>query len=225
MQSSVSAGGDSAYDLTAALLVYGSQIATLHQPVEHNGRLSLGEGTPLTEESLRDLILTVQPSPCLEIFPESLLYRDTTTTVWFSRPSVRRLWFTTIPALNGQALHQPACVWAVRSNSLYVRAFRSPRRPTPTTALLAAPYWNTNAQGLVCTGSMTCPARTSLETLNAWTDGFYNSAFTHANPGFRWKKGITFEGMWKLAQDKPFPTQYLAPTNQTLIAWLKEIIR
>ena len=55
MQSSLSAGTDRSYDLTAALLVYGSEIATLHQPVLDNGRLTLGEGTPLTEDALRDL--------------------------------------------------------------------------------------------------------------------------------------------------------------------------
>jgi len=226
MQSSLSAGTNRSYDLTAALLVYGSEIATLHQPVLDNGRLTLGEGTPLTEDALRDLIRTVQPNPALEIFPESLLYRDAATTVWFTRAMTRRVWFSTIPALNGQILHQPPCVWAVRSDRLFVRALSSRRRPTLNASLLVAPFWNVDGQqGLVCTGSMTRPATTTTATLGAWIDGFFNSSFTHANPGFHWRKGITFERMWKLAQDKPFPTHWLAPANQTLHCWLQDIVR
>jgi PRTRC genetic system protein B len=139
MQSSLSAGTNRSYDLTAALLVYGSEIAMLHQPVLDNGRLTLGEGTPLTEDALCDLIRTVQPNPALEIFPESLLYRDAATTVWFTRAMTRRMWFSTIPALNGQILHQPPCVWAVRSERILVRALRSRRRPTLNTSLSSLP--------------------------------------------------------------------------------------
>jgi PRTRC genetic system protein B len=225
MQSSLSAGTDRCYNLTAALLVYGSEIATLHQPAFDNGRLTLGEGTPLTEDALRNLIRTVHPHSALEIFPESLLYRDTTTTVWFTRTMTRRMWFDKVSALNGQILHQPACVWAVRSDRLFVRALSSRRRPTLNTSLLVAPYWNVDGHGLVCTGSMVRPATTTTATLGDWVDGFFNSSFTHANPGFHWKKGITFEGMWELARDRQFPTQWLAPANQTLHCWLQEIIR
>ena len=59
--------------LTTALRVYGSAVATVHQPIVTNGRITLGKGTPLTEEALRDLIRTVQPNAPLEIFPEALL--------------------------------------------------------------------------------------------------------------------------------------------------------
>ncbi len=225
MQSSLSAGTNRSYDLTAALLVYGSEIATLHQPVLDNGRLTLGEGTPLTEDALRDLIRTVQPNPALEIFPESLLYRDAATTVWFTRAMTRRMWFNKLPALNRQILHQPPCVWAVKSERLFVRALSSRRRPTLNASLLVAPFWNVDGRGLVCTGSMARPATTTTATLGDWVDGLFNSSFTHANPGFRWKNGITFERMWKLAQHRPFPTHWLAPANQTLHCWLQEIMR
>ncbi len=225
MQSNVSEGINPSFKLTAALLVYGSAVATVHQPIVSNGRVTLGQGTPLTEEALRDLIRTVQPDTPIEIFPECLLYRDTTTTVWFTRPTIRRMWFKSIPSLNGRTFHQPACVWAVRSGSLFVRALSSSRRPTLKSSLLVAPYWNVNGQGVVCTGSMARPETTTTASLDAWIDGFFNSSFTHANPGFHWKKGITFESMWKLAYDKPFPCRWLAPSNQTLHSWLNEIIR
>lgn len=225
MQSSVSGSLNPSYKLTTALLVYGSAVATVHQPIVTNGRITLGKGTPLTEEALRDLIRTVQPNAPLEIFPEALLYRDTTTTVWFTHPTTQRMWFKTLPALNGKVFHQPACVWAVHSGTFFVRAVAGRRRPTLDTPLLLAPYYNVNGEGVVCTGSMTRPETTTAETLNAWIDGFFNSTFTHANPGFRWKKGITFQAMWTLAHDKPFPTQWLAPSNQTLHSWLQAIIQ
>jgi PRTRC genetic system protein B len=225
MQSSLSEGTNRSYTLTAALLVYGNEIATLHRPVLVDGRLTLGEGSPLTEEALRDLVRTVQPNPSLEIFPESLLYRDAATTVWFTRTTTRRMWFNKLPALNGQVFHQPPCVWAVRSDRLFVRAFSGGTRPTLNTSLLVAPYWNVDGHGLVCTGSMTRPPTTTTDTLGAWIDGFFNSTFTHANAGFRWKKGITFEDVWKLAQDKRFLTHWLAPASQTLHCWLQDIMR
>jgi len=223
MQSSLSEGNSPSYNLTAALLVYGSQIATLHRPVIHDDRLTLGEGTPLTEDTLRDLIHTLHPSPSLEIFPESLLYRDTTTTVWFTHPTTRRMWFKTLPALNGKVFHQPTCVWAVHSGTLFVRAVAGRRRPTLDTPLLLAPYYNVNGEGVVCAGSMTRPDTTTIATLDAWINGFFDSSFTHANPGFQWRKGITFQAMWQLAQSKPFPTRRLAPARQTLYSWLKQI--
>jgi hypothetical protein len=70
---------------------------------------------------------------------------------------------------------------------------------------------------------MTRPDTTTIATLDAWINGFFDSSFTHANPGFQWRKGITFQAMWQLAQSKPFPTRRLAPARQTLYSWLKQI--
>src|SRR5664279_3649073 len=141
MQSNLSEGINPSCKLTAALLVYGSAVATVHQPVVANGRTTLGQGTPLTEEALRDLIRTVQPDTALEIFPECLLYRDTTTTVWFTRATTRRMWFKSLPNLNGKTFQQPPCVWAVRSGTLFVRALTSRSRPMLKSSLLLAPYY------------------------------------------------------------------------------------
>jgi PRTRC genetic system protein B len=56
-----------------------------------------------------------------------------------------------------QNVSHPALVFMVRGRELFVRALAENRRPGSDTQLMSAPYWNTDAEGRVCLGSMRVP--------------------------------------------------------------------
>jgi len=49
-----------------------------------------------------------------------------------------------------------------------VRALAENCRPSANTRLYNAPYWNTDAHGRVCLGSMRVPDETGITSLSAW---------------------------------------------------------
>ena len=87
-------------------------------------------------------------------------------------------------ALDGGAYPHPALVFRVTRRELFVRALERDERPTGETPLKTAPYWNCDAAGRVCLGSMRVPDQTTVESISDWQAGFFRSRFTHANGSF-----------------------------------------
>ena len=102
---------------------------------------------------------------------------------------------------------------------LFVRALETDERPTGETPLKTAPYWNCDAAGRVCLGSMRVPDETTVESIAGWQMGFFRSQFTHANGAVRLTSHTGgFLGLWKIlkgSQD-PFPTEFLTDAKETL---------
>ena len=106
---------------------------------------------------------------------------------WWTPRRMQRMFFENAEGkaeqLNGKAFPQPPLVWRVTPGDLKLRAICENKRPDAETALAVAPFWNLSDDGRVCLGSMRCPETASVTSIGAWEQGFYESAFTHANVG------------------------------------------
>jgi PRTRC genetic system protein B len=111
----------------------------------------------------------------------------------------------------------------VRDGSLSVRALRENRRPDHDTTLAVAPYWNVSEKGLVCLGDARTPTTTSVDSLDGWEKGFFDSTFTHSNIGRSTRHKDGFLGLWTALADKkhPFPKDALISLPQTLASFFE----
>jgi PRTRC genetic system protein B len=121
--------------------------------------------------------------------------------------------------LDGGTYPHPALVFMVTRRELFIRALERDERPTGKTSLMTAPYWNCDAAGRVCLGSMRVPDETTVASIAGWQASFFRSQFTHANGAVRltsYPGG--FISFWKSLKDSqlPFPTEFLTDTKETL---------
>jgi len=121
-------------------------------------------------------------------------------------------------SLNGKIYPHPALVFLISGKDLYVRALAEDTRPSANTRLKNAPYWNTDARGLVCQGDMRVPDEVAVSTIRGWEDAYFQSAFTHPNGAVRLTthpKG--FQALWtELMEKSEFPGRFLADAKETL---------
>jgi PRTRC genetic system protein B len=120
--------------------------------------------------------------------------------------------------LNGKMYPHPALVFMIRGRELFIRALTENRRPNSDTRLMNAPYWNTDAQGRVCLGSMRVPEEVSTASLRVWEQAYFASEFTHPSGAVRLTSHRGgFVGLWSsLTERKHFPARFLTHSNQTL---------
>jgi PRTRC genetic system protein B len=227
MQAYVGIGNNCEFKLSEAVLVYraggGGAFASLHR-VKHDdsGVPYLAPGESLTTAFVRSLAqgLGAQVKP--EIFSEYILARTPDLLVWWSRPQRRVMFFggtdEEARKLNGLVFPHPALIFRVMGKELSVRAIATTSRPGPETPLKTAPYWNTDARGLVCAGSMRVPESSDITSISGWLDSYFQSEFTHAAGAVRLtshREG--FIGLWRgLVGRKRFPVQYLTEAGETL---------
>lgn len=163
------------------------------------------------------------------ILPENVLAHTSNLLMWWTPPRQHRMFFSDGAedrrALHAQVCPHPALVWLVRHGRLSLRALGQSVRPTPTTPLMVAPYWNTEpSQGGVCEGDMRRPRETDASNMLEWEEGFFNSRFTHpSGMGKLTHHPRGFIGLWtELAGAQQFPKQYLVPVEQNLQQFLGE---
>jgi PRTRC genetic system protein B len=219
--------------LNRALLVYGTSnydgfpprhpFVVLHEVVHEGPDAWLGAGQLLTPDGLGDIARQLSGTLPVEILPERVLVRSTDLIVWWMPASNRVMFFSdrggdaTMAGLNGAKYPHPPLVFKARGSSLWVRALIESKRPVSDTILQAAPYWNCDAAGQVCTGSMQIPTHTSVKVIDEWESAFFTSEFTHGRAGKLTTHPGGIVGLWKcLREKKRFPAKYLAATTETL---------
>ena len=228
MECEVSFGSASRFELKGAILVYaGGHIANGAFAAWHDALVDseqvphLGAAKPLSTGFLRELSRGLGAMTKPEVHPENVLVRTPDTLVWW-RPARRcRMFFRQddpLGAVSGQTFPQPALVYKVSRRELWIRALSDSRRPTAATPLKVVPYYNVNAEGLVCQGTMRSPGDVSVASMAPWEKAFFDSEFTHIYGGgqlTRHPGGVV--GLWTaLAGSKHFPTEHLAPARETL---------
>lgn len=236
MITDIAMGGSRQFALQHALMIYspptawgglggGEAYVTLHD-VEHqeDGPPQLGPGRPADLGFLRALTEGLQANVPAEILPPHVLCRTPDTIVWWSAAQVRPMFFSEssdLGEISGKAFPQPALVWKIVGQHIYVRAMATSERPTAEAPLYQAPYWNTNPDGRICLGSMKRPGAVEVGSLRAWEDGYFGSLFTGQNGrGDRVEGGIV--GLWKsLAGENDFPDERLIDAGETLEAFVR----
>jgi PRTRC genetic system protein B len=227
MEAQVRVGATRDFKLRHAVLIYGdgsAAFATLHEVVaQKEGAPYLGPGQSLTTAFLRSLAHGLGARMAPEILPENVLARTPDMIAWWSRAQHRVMFVgggsEEAQRLNGRIYHHPALVFKISGQELFVRALEANARPSATTPLKTAPYWNTGGQGLVCQGSMRVPDEVSVDSIGGWEDAYFSSSFTHASGAVRLTNHPGgFFSLWASLQDSPgkFPTEFLTDAKQTL---------
>lgn len=231
MQVHISIGENHHFELREALLVYGNNrgsFVTRHQvTLNKDAPPTLAPAQPLTLGFVESLVRSLTGPTSAEVLPENVLARGDRLLVWWS-PACRRQMFyenseEKAAHLNGRTFPQPPLVWRVENGDLKIRALAENRRPTATTTLTVAPFWNLSDNGRVCTGSMRRPDSATVSSIAEWERGFYESAFTHANVGRLSRHAGGFDGLWSelVGKKKAFPVKTLIRLPQTLAQFVR----
>jgi PRTRC genetic system protein B len=231
MKVEVSIGEMHRFELRDALLIYRESrrsFITLHAvTAQKQGPPLLGPAQPLTTAFVEDLAESLSGGAVAEVLPESVLAKTDRMIAWWTPRRARRMFFENTEGkaqrLNGKLFPQPPLVWRVAHGDLKIRALSENKRPEAQTMLAVAPFWNLSDDGGVCLGSMRCPESTSVASIEAWEQGFYESAFTHANVGRLTRFEGGHDGLWaELAgRRRSFPTSALIRLPQTLAQFIQ----
>jgi PRTRC genetic system protein B len=219
------------FELRDALLIYRENrrsFITWHTvTAQKEGPPVLGPAQALTTAFVEDLAESLSGGAMAEVLPENVLAKTDRTIVWWTPRRVRRMFFESAEGkaqqLNGNVFPQPPLVWRVAHGDLKIRALCENKRPNAKTTLAVAPFWNLSDDGRVCLGSMRCPESVAVASIEAWEQGFYESAFTHANVGRLTRHEGGHDALWtKVGKSRqPFPTDALIRLPETLTQFIQ----
>ncbi len=118
--------------------------------------------------------------------------------------------------LSGQSFPQPPLLFIAGERSLKVFALEKNERPTGSSPIFTAPYYNTDHLG-VCLGSMPLPTAVSVHETDAYSDAFFHSAFTHGTSQRLLKGwGGSYGEIWTHTQQQgSFPMRHQVPQEKT----------
>lgn len=223
-------GTEQVYGLQRAILLYGDRhglgFASLHDvDVDDAGRSEIRAGVPLTSEALRHINRSLSDNLRQKRFgfiPENVLINDDGLLVWFEPASRRNVYFNSTGPIGkraGMAPH-PGLIFALQGNRWFVFAFKQRGRPSPSTTLYHAPYFNVWESGQICVGSAETPRESILEQTTGWTEAFFSSNFSHTNHPRCVKYAGGAHSFWSDQLEgkfQRFPNQVLVPhPTQTL---------
>ena len=122
-----------------------------------------------------------------------------------------------LDGLSGGSFPQPPLLFVARERSLKVFALGEDERPTGSSPVFTAPYYNTDHRG-VCLGSMPLPSALSVHDTDAYTDAFFHSAFTHGTSERLLRGwGGSYGEVWEhVRQHRSFPMRHLVPQGKTV---------
>ena len=219
-------GDTRTFALKQAVLLYqegNRAFATLHEVKSRPGGPSyLSAGQSVTTGFLQALAKGLGANMAAEVLPKNVVARTPDLIAWWSPAQCRLMFFgggsTETKKLNGTMFPHPPLVFIVYERELFVRALAENCRPKGNTRLRNAPYWNTDAQGRVCLGSMRVPEEVSASTFTAWENSYFASEFTHPSGAVRLTTHTRgFLGLWSdLAGRKHFPAKFLVDAKQKL---------
>lgn len=140
--------------------------------------------------------------------------------IWFTRAQKRELYFTEDLGIPKGKASVPAMLWVADRNTLSVFALLSNRRPSFKTPLYHAPFFNVNAEGKVCMGTVDIQIKktASLEEFTTkWEGYFFYSFFSHLMEDHNPVKGNCVSLWDSLIQSGgEFPKDVLTKTRTTL---------
>ena len=178
-------GGDAAYRKI--------NYATVHPVDNQEGQATpvIRAGRPVDVLDLKAICTSLLASTRFRsgVLPDNILNVGLEHVVWWQRPGRRTYFFNCSAAPSerisigqraGSAL-TPGIVFAVRDKTLWAYALKGDERPDAQTPLYHLPVMNVWKDGRVCCGSTPLPDSTVAESVKAWEDAFWRSAFTHPN--------------------------------------------
>jgi PRTRC genetic system protein B len=239
MQVNAKFGAERRFQLNEAVLIYsetGSNMlggdrnvvaATIHAIDE--GKVM--PGRPITMEAVEALAHGLGRRLENTILPERMLSITMSRMAWWCPARRGRIWFNPakhkqakeLKALNGKFVQHPALLFVVEARQMAVFALAQGQsgcqRPTATTRVYRAPYYNLAPEGDMCRGTANLPDTMGPSSMEAFEKAFFDSAFSHSNWGHR----LTTHpgghlGLWQamVKRKAPFPDRYLVRTKQNV---------
>lgn len=231
MNAHVRIGDSRIFSLKHAVLLYqegNRAFVTLHDVKSRpDGPSYLGAGQSVTTGFLQTLAKGLGANMVAEVLPENVLARTPELIAWWSPAQGRLMFFgggtRETEKLSGKTYPHPPLVFMVYERELFVRALAENRRPRSDTPLRNAPYWNTDAQGRVCLGSMRVPEEVSVRAIVKWEKAYFESEFTHPSGTVRLTTHPHgFLGQWSaLAERRHFPVRFLDDSKQTVQGFIE----
>jgi PRTRC genetic system protein B len=224
---------DNVLRLEQAVLLYhgrsGGSLATVHEITMVDGSPIIGAGRPMNAKAARALASALLKRAAHGGFlPETVLYLHGDLLLWWVPPTRRHLSFRVdddhAQALGGpergEMMPMPGLVFAASSSAWQVWAAKGSARPTLTTPLYQAPFFNVHEGGAICQGTAPRPEGSTVDKIGAWNDAFFRSYFTHPNAS---GKLVRYRGgayaFWRDMLDgryKRFPERVLVDAGVTL---------
>lgn len=218
------------YVLAEAVLIYRESAAntarayaSIHAVEVAEGRPIILAGKPMTPRAAHRLArdLCRQSASAGAFFLDGrTLYSSPDLLVWWQPATRRHIAFhCTELGERGEVVPHPALVFAIGTGGWRVWALRGNERPGPDTLLYRAPYFNVSDNGAICQGSSTVPTGDAASRIDAWSDAFFGSFFSHPNGTKTVRHPGGAYGFWKSMLDQPpsrFPQRVLLPTGVTL---------
>ena len=223
----VSVGRQGVVKLEQAILLYsdgqqGDTFATVHDVTGvDEGRPALAPGQLFTAEGLRDLHRALYRQQRLSVLPPHVLAVSPERLAWFEPARERVLFFASEDAclngLSGGVFPQPPLLFIAGERSLRVFALAGDERPTGSSPVFTAPYYNTSAGG-VCLGSTPLPTSLSPDDTESYADAFFHSTFTHGTAERLVRGwGGSYGEVWERArQGGAFLLQHLVPLDRSV---------
>ncbi|QEH39419.1 PRTRC system protein B [Chitinophaga sp. XS-30] len=157
------------------------------------------------------------------IMPDQVLHlsaKDEGSAIWHTPAIQRQLYFSENLKIPSGKAWTPPLLWVASRKSLRIFALRTETKPDTMTVLYHAPFFNTNAKGDVCMGTVKIdiPETVSLETfMYKWEKYFFSSYFSHSNMGRSPLTG-NIVSCWKklIDTDARFPVEALRKQSVTL---------
>lgn len=156
------------------------------------------------------------------IIPSNLLAFDAKSAkiVWHTKAQFRELFFNKNLEIESGKAHIPPLVWIADRENLHLFALSTSRKPTVSTSLYYAPFFNVYEDGSVCMGTVDIAlAETGSikELMSHWENYFFNSYFSHLMADHNPVNGNCVL-LWQNLIDngKSFPTEMLIKTSKKL---------
>lgn len=185
--------------------------------------LSLQESQKLAETLLTTVRLSDHYLQSEGFFPSQVLYTragQNGFAVWYTPPARRRLLFTKSLGLKDGMYSVPAMIWKADREELSIYALKQSDKPSLSTQLFHAPFFNIHDGGNVCMGTVDIEIDrdTRLESfIKQWEDYFFGSKFSHTLGVRAPVKGNIIQ-LWESLYDnrKKFPTGSLQKHQLTI---------
>lgn len=208
----------------------------IHEITRQNDRFVLNEGRPFQRDQLIELATALKKQSLnslrlRDLLSEKVLYFQPHVTgtkfIWYCKPQRQHLKFEGLGHKDGQYLF-PGLIFAVSEKRLFIFAFKGSEKPSAKTALYHAPFYNVDANGLVCMGTIADSRRKAYleEEIERWERRFFGGNFTGAHWSESRLKGATMRQLLEQTKTaKQFPEKHLTqPTKKTLEEFLIKFI-
>jgi PRTRC genetic system protein B len=200
--------------------------------ITKEGIPNIQAGIPVSKTALMDMLKALSPQEYVqpELLGNHILARGNDHLVWYEKPQKRHVYFK-CDEFGGEVsalTDHPGLVFMISQGKWYVFAVKSRSRPTTSTRLYVAPFFNVWAGGHICTGNIETPKGAMKYSTEKWSRCFFTSFFTHPNihetNGLTTHEGGIFE-LWRvLMAGQKFSNQTLVPAGETLEQAFKRVL-